>query len=283
MRTLRFLTLAGAGWVTLVLGLLLGLAGLATAVEQSEQGPVAALLAGLWAAPVLVLPLTPLCAALGTALLAARMEARGEWSALQALGWSPQRSGLALLLVGLGLGGAQWVLVGPAGAAAMARSEAILGQEPAPWIWLEDRALRPADGASWRVREGRLEAVEGPPVAPETVALARMRQQPRVASHAALRDAPGAAARAEREARGARVLAAAAWAWLAWLPLGRLRGSRRVGLVLVLALGWSGLDLALQAAAGQHLLSPALGGWGGALVLLAICALALAQRRTRTQ
>lgn len=285
MRTLRFLALAGAGWVLLVLCLLLGFAGLATAVEQSELGVAAALTAGLWAAPVLVLPLSPLCAALGAALLAARLESRGEWAALQALGWSPQRSGLALVLVGLVLGAAQWGLVGPVGAAALARSEGLLGQSASTWVWLGDRAVRPEDGAAWRVREGRLEAVEGWSADPETMALARMRQQPRAASHAALRDAPGWAAQAERQARLARVLSAAAWAWLAWLPLGGLRGSRRVGLVLVLALGWSGLDLALQAAVGQHILTPLLGGWGGALLLLLACGLVLvlAQRRTRIQ
>jgi hypothetical protein len=119
------------------------------------------------------------------------------------------------------------------------------------WVWLGDRALRPADGLQVQLDEGRLRL--GPGAAPaEAVAQARELERPRLASARALSQSSLPLARAERVARPARLLASLALGALAWTQ----PASRRAVLALPL-LGWMGLELVLLRRCAEGAISPA--------------------------
>lgn len=258
-----------AAWTAVVVAGALGLAWVTGAVERLRAGSHAPLLAAL-RAPEAVVLLTPLLAALGAALAAARLEARGERTALEGAGYPPWRSGLAAAGVGLGLGLLQWGVADHLLYRAGALSEALEGRAAEGWVWLGGAAVRLPDGLRVEAHDGVLGRIDQLPpadlAAPE-LDLARMRQRPRMASGEALSGAGTAPAVAERAGRRARVLAAMVLALLGWLPWSRLP-ARQVGAVLVLGLSWQLVDLLVGAMVAQGLL-PALARWltAGALVL----------------
>lgn len=266
-------------WTAVVVFGALGLSWVTGAVESVRAGAVGLVLSALRAPEALVL-LTPLLAALGAGLAAARMEGRGERVALEGAGYSPARSGLAAAAVGLGLGLLQWGVADHGLYRAQALAASLSGAPREGWVWLEGAAVHLADGARVEARAGELgeirrlspEALQDP-----ALELARMAQRPRTASGEALALAPGTPARAERQARASRALGAAALALLGWLPWSR-RPSRQVGVVLVLGLLWQLADFLLGALVARGQL-PLAASWGSSAAVWLGLGLALSGQR----
>ena len=250
------------GWCALAGLLFGGLAALASAVESVRLGLIDALHLAALSLPAALVVLAPALCAVGAATASARMASLGERLAVACAGISPLRSAVvaigAGLLLGLGAQAAGDHLVWRAAAS----QQRIVPHEPVAWVWLEDGALRERDGAWVGIESGQITALGHRTIDPETIRQARMQQQPRLASAAALRRSPLASAALERHSRRARVLACAALAGLAWLPIAG--GLRQVGAALAIAIGWQAIDLLLYAAAAQGRLALELGGWGGA-------------------
>jgi lipopolysaccharide export LptBFGC system permease protein LptF len=258
--------LAGIGLALLLVG---GLVGLATGVEQADQGASAALLAGLQVVPITLVWLAPLCCGVGAALFMARLMVHGEDLGLEAAGLGPRHTGWVAAGVGLCMGCGTWVV-----------SEAVvpgvwLPNGPEVWVWLGDGAYRPSDGTRVRTKDGRILAVQrADHPDPKALQLARQRARPRLAPSAALGQAPGA--QVERHGRLGRIVACVAMAVLGWIPCVRRRSLHLV-LVLGIGLGAALLELGLHALAGQAQISPWLGAWA-VPVLLSCSALGLLRR-----
>jgi hypothetical protein len=235
-------------WVHLLLG---GLFWLAGAVEGAvSAGATAGLLAGLLRCPGLLSALLPLISVAGVALARLWMERQGEDRAMALCGWSPRRS-LPATLVVLGLWAALWSL---AQAQLLwrweARAELLQPALRPSWVWLGDRALRPADGLQVRLDGGRLQLSPGD-VPAQAVALARELERPRLASAHALSQSELPLAQAERVARPARLLASLALGALAWTQAAQ----RRAALAWPL-LAWMGLELVLLRRCAEGAISP---------------------------
>lgn len=255
-----------AGWTAAVFLGSAGLVWMAGAVESARHGLLAALLGAALTVPGVLVPLSPLLTALGAALAAARMEARGERAALEACGLSPWRSGRSAAAVGLAVGALVWALSAGGLAPLEQASTALRGGRPAaPWLWVDGEAVRTADGARVRLAEDGLVLRPGDGDGPseEALALAHMRASPRTANAAALAGLDWPPVVVERQSRWARVFSAAALAMAAWLPLGR-SATAQIGAALGLGLAWQMADLLLQALASQGQLSPTVGAWGAA-------------------
>lgn len=283
MILLRHLGARVLGWSLLAMVLLLAFAVLAGLVEGARHGAEVALRLGLLEAPVVVLPLAPLAAAVGAGLAAARLQARGEAVALQAMGLSPVRTALIAAAVGLALGAAGVVAQGSLGAESASRALALrqeLGQGPPStgWLWTGQAGVRIDSGLRVEVGQGRILDVS--PGAPPDAAAARQARalsQPGLASSADLRAGSARPLVVEAWQRLLRPLAGALLAGLAWLGVGR-RGAHAVGTGLALGLGWQALALALQAQAASGLLPAALAAVLPLCGLLAVGALLRAAR-----
>ena len=264
------------GWSALAALLLGGMAALAGAVESAGLGAAGAVLVALASAPAVLVALAPTIAAAGAAAAAGRTEALGERLTLDIAGVHPARAVLVAVFGGLLLGGGQWAASDHLVWRLEAQRQAALGQAPPGWVWLEDGALRPSDG-TWVGRD--LTVALGRTVGEGSLAAARMRQQPRTASGAVLRDTGLESARLERHSRRARAVACGALAGIAWLPLGAAAGLGRVGAVLALALAWQATDAALYAASAQGRLDGLAGGWAAAAVACVLLGAGLARLR----
>ena len=276
MTALRWICLGLLGWIGLAALLLLGLAGLATAVEGAGLGPMAALIAGMRVAPGIVVPLAPLVAAIGVGIGASRMEARGERVALEAVGLGPWRTAPGAALAGLLFG---MVVFVTSDALIPALSQPAEGR----WVWMEGAAVRPSDGTVVEVADGSIIEVHHRLPAPARLATARRLAEPRLASGAALAQSSLRPAQIERQGRRARAVAVALWTLLAWLPMVGA-ASRQLALIGLLALGWTILDLALRTAADQGQVGVWTGAWGAvAVALFFLLAHGLRAVRTRDQ
>ncbi len=261
-----------AAWTAVVVLGAFGLSWVTGAVESARSG-LGGLLISALRAPEALVALTPLLAALGAGLAAARLEARGERVALESAGWAPARGGLVAAGVGLALGLAQWALADHGLHRADALSGALAGRAEEGWVWLDGSAVRLPDGAEVQARGGELGAItrRAPAsLADPALARARMAQRPRSASGEALAESTFTPARAERGARRARVLGAAALAMAGWLPWSR-RPSRQLAAVLILGLGWQLADFLLGALVAQGRL-PLAASWAGAALACLVLA-----------
>ncbi len=214
-----------AGWTALVTAAVIGLVAVATAVDAGAD-------ASAWRrTPGVVVQLTPLIAALGAGLAAARMAARGERLALQAAGLAPARTGLATLAVGAALGLAGWM------------THDHLAGEPSSraWVWVDDALVRRPDGLVVRVDGERLVPLPDR-ATPAEMARAAQLLRPSAAAGEVLRSSTAQTAVAERRRRGLRAVACGGLAWLAWLPLAGTPGGQ-VAAALALGMGWQVAEL----------------------------------------
>ena len=263
------------GWVLRVVGawtlaalmLVGGLAFVAAAVESGRLGPASALWVAVLSMPQVLVPLAPLVCAVGAGLAAARLDARGERVGLEAVGLGPLRTARSALLVGLVVGLGQWAAAGHLVYRAEAARRVLIGAAVPEWVWLEDGAARPSDGTRVWVDGGRILDVRPTmPLDEDALATARMRQEPHIASAAALRQSSLPTARLERLVRTVRIVACGGLSVLGWLPLGP-RPSTQVGRVLAIGLVWVALDMVLQAMAAQGQAPTWLGGAGATALL----------------
>lgn len=262
---------AGA-WVLLSVLAVAGLAWLTTAVEAAGLGPGAAALVALARVPAILVFAGPAVLGLGIGLASARADATGARTALQSSGWSARRSGRVLLPLGLVFGGGLMLGADHLAPVGMHWADQRSGVAPAEWVWLQGEAVRLRDGVRVRWQADRLQLVpDSSPPDPAELALAAHRLRPASAPAAALKDAPGGAAQAERGRRWGRLLGGAGLAYLCWLPLGRTPGRQ---LLAGLALG--GLVTVLE-----HLVPPLVLGmgvsglWAGLLMPAVLGALAV--------
>lgn len=259
-------------WVTLVFASAAGLIVLVGGVEAAGLGQQAALTVALAGAPGLVVVLSPALVGLGVALASARMAALGEQRALAIAGVPPGQALIGVVLLGVFVGGAQWLCADRLVWRAEAWRRALRPSpaEAVEWVWLPEGAYRTADGTLVRLTDGVIDRdapiVRNAPISAAAVAAGRMRQQPQSASGAALRTTLLESARLERHHRPARGLACVALGVIGWIRGGR-GGMWGVGAALAIALGWQGVDALVYAASAQGRLSVMAGAWSGALLV----------------
>jgi lipopolysaccharide export LptBFGC system permease protein LptF len=257
------------GWTSLVALALSALTWLSTSVEAVARGAGEVLLAGLAQVPTLLVLLSPLVVLLGTALAAAWMDARGERTALSAMGLGPVRTGLFALALG-----AAWGLLQLVAADHLHR---ITEAPSADWVWLEDgTAFRPEDRLAVRARDGLVEGVAGAPSA-EAVDAASQQLRPQTASARSL-DGDAIPLRLEWHGRRARGVACALLAFLAWLPIGATADRQVLG-ALAAGLVYLSADATLRAFAAWGHVTPIVGGWSATAGLAVVVAIAAGLRR----
>ena len=165
-----------AGQVAVVVALVSGLAGLAGGLEAAQQGFEVAVQVAMLRTPALLVALMPVLVATGAALAAARRLGRGEEVGLQACGAGPRQAAPGALIVGLGVGLLTFGIHGGVVPWTEARADRLVGAEGAPWVWVEDGAVRVADGLEVTVRGGEVLGV-GPTTLDPAVMDARLEAQ----------------------------------------------------------------------------------------------------------
>lgn len=245
------------GWTALAAIGAAGVIWMAGTVESVGEG--AALMQGLREIPQVLVPLSPVLAALGASLALARMMALREDLALATMGVSPLRAAAGALAVGLLLGALQWT----AAAFVVHRSVDHTGS----WVWLDDgTAHRVGDGLTARIEGGAITSVERRDLDEAQLSHAAMLLSPETASRAALVTATARPARVERQARAARVLSCVVLALVGWLPLARSPGAhvmRTMGVAIALFAG----SLLLRGFASFGHVGVHLATWGPPLAL----------------
>jgi lipopolysaccharide export LptBFGC system permease protein LptF len=252
------LFLAGAGWTLLTLAAAAGLVSLASGVEAVARGADQIVLAGLAQVPEVLVPLSPILVLLGAALTAAWMDARGERTALQALGLGPARTGVSIAIFATWIGFVQLRVADDALFAIDAWKRA---QRPAAeWVWLPDwRALEPAKNIAVAAANGDVIPAE-PYIEPDVLQLSIEILKPSTASARALVDSEARLPRIEWHARRARVLACALLGFLGWLPLGAT-AERQVLTALGIGIAYVSIDTFARSLAGWGHLPIVLGSW----------------------
>ncbi len=241
------LFLAGAGWTLLTLAAAAALVSLASGVEAVARGADRVVLGGLAQVPEVLVPLSPILVLLGAALTAAWMDARGERTALQALGLGPARTGLSIAIFGAWIGFVQLRVANDALFAidAWKRAQSATSE----WVWLPDwRALEPARNIAVAASNGNVVPAD-PYIEPDVLEWSIEVLEPSTASARALSSSEGRLARIEWHARRARVIACALLGFLGWLPLGRT-AERQVLAALAIGIAYVSADTFVRSLAG---------------------------------
>lgn len=242
---LRYAGARVAGQVAVVVALVSGLAGLAGGLEAAHQGFEVAVQVAMLRTPALLVALMPVLVATGAALAAARRLGRGEEVGLQACGAGPRQAAPGALIVGLGVGLLTFGIHGGVVPWTEARADRLVGAEGAPWVWVEDGAVRVADGLEVTVRGGEVLGV-GPTTLDPAVMDARLEAQRPWRARLSLLWAEGSdTSRRELSTRLGRVGACGLLAVLGWLPLAR-RPRAQVGAGAFCGLVWLATDAAAR-------------------------------------
>jgi len=262
--------------VLMALFLIGGLAWTATAVEGASLHGWNAIMQATLTTPGLVIPVAPLICAIGSGFAAARSMASGEREGWMAAGHSPTKIGVAAMVLGFCFGAAQLLAhetVVPWAESARTQSGALHS-----WVWLEDEPIRVSDGLRMEIIDGNVTGNHVfTPLSDQELRDALQQLNPSGSPIKSLNRTP--ASQLEFHRRLARIIACAAWAWLAWLPWGTARPVQHIGRVLAAALTWFAMDLVFFGLSSQGHASTAVGGWGATGVLMALLAWSASKSR----
>ncbi len=263
MITARMLFLAGAGWTFLTVVAAAALVSLASGVEAVARGADRVIVGGLAAVPEVLVPLSPVLVLLGAALTAAWMDARGERTALQALGLGPTRTGISIAIVGIWIGFVQMRVADDALHAIDSWKRAQTASSD--WVWLPDsRAFRPERNVVVAVSEGDVVPTDDY-VEPGMLEYSIQVLNPSTASRSTLAHSKGRLAQIEWHARRARVVACGLLCFLGWLPLGA-SAERQVLTALGVGIAYLSCDTFLQSLAGWGHVPVLVGSWATPVV-----------------
>ena len=286
MRSARLVLSQSLAWSLLVVTAAGALAAVLTAVDGGGGlGPTRGLAVGGLRVPGLLVVLLPLLCGLAAGLASARQLARGERRALELAGLAPWRVAAPGLLVGLLVGLSGFVVHDRVVPETESLADVLGEGGEAPWVFLDGRAIRVADGLVVELANDAISDVrrlpEGELDRPR-IRDAAARQQPTRAPARVLWSSSTSTARAELAARVARVLAAGLLAFLGWLPLARTPAAQ-VGTALAAGMAWAGWDALLAAAVAQGRVGATIGGGGSVLLACVFVVGAVAWcRRVRT-